>query len=177
MDNLRASGEEGEKPGFRILESFDDPGSSRGLRKTITESAGAQEGAYCSFLNVLFSTPAWLSRIRMTTLTRSSGVKNQASVGESGKKNQKSIEVMKVRIPVMVTNHFQGSKPGVWMCVQPKESKPKKMMATPFMRTWNRRQEGLPRKADKNSKHTPVSSPLHLFSTCVEHGGDLKQPN
>ena len=73
----------------------------------------------------------------MTTLTRSSGVKNQALVGESGKKNQKIMEAMKVRIPVMATNHCQGAKSGVLVCVQPKASKPKKMMATPFMRTGN----------------------------------------
>jgi len=75
--------------------------------------------------------------MRTMTLTRSSGVKNQALVGESGKKDQKIIEVIKVRIPVNAYNHCQGSKPEVWMCVQPKASKPKRMMATPFMRTRN----------------------------------------
>ena len=49
----------------------------------------------------------------MTTLTRSSAVKNQALVGESGKKYQKAIEVMKVRMPVIETNHCQGWKFGV----------------------------------------------------------------
>ena len=113
VDDLRASGKEGKKPGFGVLESFDDPDPPYDLSNTITENAGAREEAYCSFLNVLFSTPAWFSRTRMTTLTRSSGVKNQALVGESGKKNQKSVEAMRVRIPVMATNHCQGSKPGV----------------------------------------------------------------
>jgi len=75
----------------------------------------------------------------MTTLTRSSGVKNQALVGESGKKYQNVIEVMKVRMPVIETNHCQGWKPGVRMCVQPKERRPKKMMAKPFIRTGNGR--------------------------------------
>lgn len=111
----------------------------------------------------------------MTTSTRSSGVKNQALVGESGKKNQKSMEVTKVRMPVMATNHCQGSKLGVLMCVQPKASKPKKMMAKPFMRTRNGRQRKLSKKAGKSFRRTPVSSPLHLFSACVEHGGNLKQ--
>ena len=73
--------------------------------------------------------------MRMMTLTRSSGVRNQALVGESGKKYQKAIEVTKVRMPVIETNHCQGWKSGVWICVQPKESKPKKMMAKPFIRT------------------------------------------
>ena len=27
----------------------------------------------------------------------------------------------------------------------------------------------------ESNKHTPVSSPLDLFNTCIEHGGDLKQ--
>ena len=76
--------------------------------------------------------------MRMTTFIRSSGVKNQALVGESGKKRQKAIAVMKVRIPVMLTNHCQGWKPGVCICVQPKASKPKKMMAKPFIRTGGR---------------------------------------
>ena len=113
--------------------------------------------------------------MRITTLTRSSGVKNQALVGESGKKNQKSIEVNKVRMPVMVTNHCQGSKPGVRIWIQPKASKPKKMMATPFIRTVSGRQKKLSRAIDRNAKHTPVPSPLHLFSPCIEHGGYLKR--
>jgi hypothetical protein len=132
-------------------------------------------GAHCSLLNVLFSTPAWLSRTRATTLTRSSGVRNQAVVGESGKKNQKSIEVNKVKIPVIVTNHCQGSKPGVRMWMQPKATMPKKMMPTPFMRTGNWRQNRFLGRTSKGGKHTPVSRPLDLFRAGIEHGGYLKQ--
>ena len=51
----------------------------------VRPSYGTQKVTHCSLLNVLFSTPAWLSRIRATASTRSSGVKNQAVVGESGK--------------------------------------------------------------------------------------------
>jgi hypothetical protein len=57
--------------------------------------------------------------------------------GESGKKNQKNTEMNKVRIPMMVTNHCQGSKPGVRMWIQPKASKPEKMTAAPLVRTVN----------------------------------------
>jgi len=137
------------------------------LSKTIKKYLGAWEGTHCSFLNVLFSTPAWLSLIRTTTLTRSSGVKNQALVGESGKKDQKVIEVMKVRMPVIAYNHCQGSKPGVWMCVQPKASKPKKMMATPFMRTGNEGQKKFSRTADeKQQTHTSTQSSASAHYVC-----------
>lgn len=42
--------------------------------------------AHCSTLKCLFSTPAWFSLIRLTAMARSSCVRNQALVGESGKK-------------------------------------------------------------------------------------------
>ena len=38
-------------------------------------------------MNFLFSTPVWLTLMRSTALTRSSGVKNRAFAGESGKNN------------------------------------------------------------------------------------------
>lgn len=40
---------------------------------------------HCDFLNRLFSTPVWFPLIRATAVTRSSGVKNHAVVGLSGK--------------------------------------------------------------------------------------------
>ena len=73
--------------------------------------------------------------MRTTAFTRSSGVKNQAFVGESGKKNQKSTDMKRVRVPVIVTSHCQGSKAVVRTWRQPKASKPKKTVPTPFMRT------------------------------------------
>ena len=143
MGNIRASGKESEQPSFGIRESFDDPKPPRDLSETTGQDA-MTKGSHCSILNVLFSIPAWLSRMRTTTLTCSSGVKNQAFVGESGKKNQKRTEVKRVRVPVMVTSHCQGSKPVVLMWRQPKASKPKKMMPMPFMRTLNRNQNKFP---------------------------------
>lgn len=41
----------------------------------------------CSRFQCLFSTPAWFPLIRSTAMMRSSGVRNQAFVGESGNKN------------------------------------------------------------------------------------------
>ena len=81
--------------------------------------------AYCSRLNRLFSTPAWLTLIRSTAMIRSSGVRKRAVAGESGKKNlrnggahvnfstqigdtlcrgahQNSTDTMRVMMPVMV---------------------------------------------------------------------------
>lgn len=40
-----------------------------------------------SFLKCLFSTPAWFTLMRSIAMTRSSGVRNHAVAGESGKKN------------------------------------------------------------------------------------------
>lgn len=44
---------------------------------------------HCSRFQCLFSTPDWFTLIRCTASVRSSGVKNEAVVGESGKKNLK----------------------------------------------------------------------------------------
>ena len=45
------------------------------------------QNTYCSNLKCLFSTPVWFSLIRFTAIARSSGERNHALVGESGKKN------------------------------------------------------------------------------------------
>ena len=113
-NSIRASSEESKQPCFGIRESFDDPKPPRSVREVVEQGAVTRE-AHCSILNDLFSTPAWLSRMRTIALTRSSGVKNQAFVGESGKKNQKITDMKRVREPVMVTSHCQGSKPVVWI--------------------------------------------------------------
>ena len=88
---------------------------------------------HCSILKCLFSTPVWFALIRFTAMTRSSGVKNHAFVGESGKKNlqvninnemsfdgkvrayQYITEVTSVIAPVIIINHCQGANPPVWM--------------------------------------------------------------
>lgn len=80
--------------------------------------------------------------MRLTAIARSSGVKNQAFVGESGKKNlsgykrlatdTKSIaaihqyakETTKVREPVIIISHCHGAKPPVWIWSVPKLIKP-----------------------------------------------------
>ena len=87
-----------------ISEGFNSPDARWDLSEAIKKNTGSRKWTYCSFLGVSFSALTWLCRMWTTTLTRSSGVKNHASVGGSGKKNQKSIEV---RMPVIVTNHSQ----------------------------------------------------------------------
>jgi len=87
----------------------------------------------CVFLKCLFSTPVWLILIRSTAKTRSSGVRNRAVVGESGKKNQKTIATTNVINPVISINHCQGMS-FVLVCKTPKLTKPKKMIAKPFIR-------------------------------------------
>lgn len=60
------------------------------------------EITHCSFLKCLFSTPAWLPLMRLTAVARSSGVKNQAFVGESGKRNLKQIYLVGKTYGVLV---------------------------------------------------------------------------
>jgi hypothetical protein len=65
-----------------------------------------------------------LTLMRSTALTRSSGVRNHAVVGESGKKNQNAAAVTRVMSPVMIMSHCQGWNVFVWMCRQPKLTNP-----------------------------------------------------
>ena len=129
----RTSCKENKQPGFRIRESFGYPEQNPG--ETTKQGTGPREGTHCSPLNVLFSTPAWFSRTRTTALTRSSGVKNRAFVGESGNKNQKNIEVMRVRVPIMMKSHCQGSRPVVSIAEQPNVTVSTTATAVPLMRT------------------------------------------
>lgn len=56
----------------------------------------------CSRLRCLFSTPAWFTLIRSIAMTFSSCVRKLAVAGESGKKNQNRMDVMKVMTPVII---------------------------------------------------------------------------
>ena len=58
-----------------------------GTRLADREICAARMKTYWSTLKCLFSTPAWLTLMRSTAMTRSSGVRNHAVAGESGKKN------------------------------------------------------------------------------------------
>jgi hypothetical protein len=100
-----------------------------------------QQNTNCSFLNPLFSTPVWFSLILSTALMRSSGVKNHAVVGESGKRNlrsydityqqrlrtqnrrcyQKAVAVMSVMVPVIIISHCHGWNRPVWIWSDPYE--------------------------------------------------------
>ena len=87
-------------------------------------------------------------------------------MGESGKKIQKITAANKVMMPVMTINHCQGRKPGVRMWRQPKASKPKKMMAVPFMRTGNGRQKKSEWVADERETYTNIRSSESARRAC-----------
>jgi hypothetical protein len=82
-EDMRYSWKQCQKPDFFIFESLHKSAVTRSRSRALRHS----DAAHCSRLKCLFSIPVWLTLIRSTALTRSSGVRNHAFAGESGKKN------------------------------------------------------------------------------------------
>jgi hypothetical protein len=122
-------------------------------------------------------------------MMRSSGVRNHAFAGESGKKNQKSTDTIRVIRPKIImslhksewgyagnagqdTHHCHAMNVVDFMCRTPKAMRPRRIIAAPFIRTVKKskcRAKGM------KSRRTPVSYSLRLFFARVEHRGDQKE--